>query len=219
MGDLGNKNVFAKNLHYYMNLHQISRHDLCAALNFKYSTVSEWLSAKKYPRIDKIEMMAHYFDIQKSDLIERKEIDDKNISIAENIVSFPVIGEIAAGYGTIAIEDWSGETINIPSSYLGGRNPSEFLVLKVHGDSMYPLYQEGDKVLILKQSTMNRSGDIGAILYDDELVTLKKIEYVYGEDWLKLIPINPNHPPKLIENEELEHCRVIGIPKLLVREL
>ena len=73
--------------------------------------------------------------------------------------------------------------------------------------------------MILKQSTMNRSGEIGAIIYEDELVTLKKIEYVYGENWLKLIPINPNHPPKLIENEELEHCRVIGIPKLLVREL
>ena len=219
MSDLGNKAVFSKNLQYYMDLHNINRYDLCAALGFKYSTVSEWLSAKKYPRIDKIEIMANYFDIQKSDLIERKKANSRHINEKNNIISFPVIGEIAAGYDSFVIEDWSGETIDIPANYLGGRNPSDFLVLKVHGDSMYPLYQEGDKVLILKQSTMNRSGEIGAIIYEDELVTLKKIEYVYGENWLKLIPINPNHPPKLIENEELEHCRVLGIPKLLVREL
>ena len=40
-----------------------------------------------------------------------------------------------------------------------------------------------------------------------------------GEDWLKLVPINPEYPPKTIEGEELDHCRVIGIPKLLIREI
>lgn len=33
---------------------------------------------------------------------------------------------------------------------------------------MYPLYQDGDKVLILRQSTLNRSGDVGAIVYVDQ---------------------------------------------------
>lgn len=139
--------------------------------------------------------------------------------IANKTVTFPVIGTIAAGYEHIAIESWSGETVEIPVSYLKGKRRDEFIVLSVCGDSMYPLYQNGDKVLILKQSTLNRSGDIGAILYDDEKTTLKKIEYVQGENWLKLLPINPTYQPETIEGEELEHCRVIGIPKLLVREI
>ena len=84
---------------------------------------------------------------------------------------------------------------------------------------MYPKYINGDKVLILKQSTLNRSGDIGAIMYDDELATLKKVEYVMGEDWLRLVPINPEYEPKTIQGENLEHCRIIGIPKLLIREI
>lgn len=68
-----NKNIFAKNLKYYMDMHDIDRNDICKILDIPYTTLSDWLNAKKYPRIDKIEIMANYFNIQKSDLIENKE--------------------------------------------------------------------------------------------------------------------------------------------------
>lgn len=139
--------------------------------------------------------------------------------LTTDTVTFPVIGEIAAGYNELAFEDWSGETVKIPIEYLHGRKKEEFFVLSVHGDSMYPLYMDGDKVLILKQTTLNRSGEIGAILYDGDKATLKKVEYVNGEDWLKLIPINPSYPPETIEGVDLEACKVLGIPKVLIRHL
>ena len=66
----------------------------------------------------------------------------------DDVVTFPVIGEIAAGYNCVANEDWSGDTVEVPTSYLKGRPKSDYMVLKVHGDSMYPLYQDGDTVLI-----------------------------------------------------------------------
>ena len=72
MSDIGNKQVFAKNLANQMNRRNLDRNKLCADLGFKYTTVSEWLAARKYPRIDKIELLANYFGIQKSDLIEDK---------------------------------------------------------------------------------------------------------------------------------------------------
>lgn len=139
--------------------------------------------------------------------------------ITDKYTTFPVIGEIAAGYDNVADESWDGEVVEIPDMYLQGRNTSEFFVLRVKGDSMYPLYHDGDKVLILRQSTLNASGEVGAVIYDDDIGTLKKIEYVQGEDWMRLVPINPNIPPILIEGERLEHCRVVGIPKLLIREI
>ena len=83
---------------------------------------------------------------------------------------------------------------------------------------MYPLYHENDKVLILRQSSLNYSGQIGAVVYDD-CATLKKVEYKAGEDWLRLIAVNPAHPPRKIENEELEKCVVLGVPKLLIRDI
>lgn len=148
---------------------------------------------------------------------ENKKTPSPNIT--EDYTTFPVIGEVAAGYDCIALEDWEGETIDIPNNYLKGRSLNEFFVLKVKGDSMYPAYQEGDKVLVLKQTTLNYSGQVGVILYDDEYASLKKVEFKKGEDWLRMVPINPTHPTKKVSGSDLEHCRILGIPRLLIREI
>ena len=147
--------------------------------------------------------------------------DDKfpNPNITEDYTTFPVICDIAKGYNNIAIESWIGDKVDIPNSYLKGHTPKDFFVLCIKGDSMYPQYQDGDKVLILRQSTVNYSGDVGAVIYNDEISTLKKIEFVEDEDWLRLVPVNPNVPPILIAGEELKHCRIMGVPKLLIREM
>lgn len=148
--------------------------------------------------------------------------DDEKLlppEITSDVTVFPVIGTVAAGYNELAVEDWSGETVSVPTEYLKGHSKDEFFVLSVHGDSMYPLYMDGDKVLILKQSTLNRSGEIGAILYNGDNATLKKVEYVEGEDWMKLVPVNPEYPPKTIEGSDLEQCHVLGVPRLLIREV
>lgn len=67
---LGNKQIFAKNLKRFMERDGVDRNKLCVDLGFNYTTVCGWLSAQKYPRIDKIELMAHYFRVSKADLIE-----------------------------------------------------------------------------------------------------------------------------------------------------
>ncbi|MEL7608537.1 MAG: helix-turn-helix transcriptional regulator [Bacillota bacterium] len=72
MSDLGNKKVLAKNLVYYMQSRGKDRNAICADLNIKYTTFADWENARTYPRIDKIELLANYFGIQKSDLIEDK---------------------------------------------------------------------------------------------------------------------------------------------------
>lgn len=72
ISDLGNKEIFAKNLKYYLNYYQTDRNKICNDLEIPASTFSDWLNAKKYPRIDKIELLANYFNIKKSDLIEDK---------------------------------------------------------------------------------------------------------------------------------------------------
>lgn len=211
------KRIFAKNLNSIMEECDRTPSDIVNLLGVSKSTVSSWRNGEKMPRMDKIEALANYFGCLKSDLIEQKSL--RAPEVTEDTVIFPVIGEIAAGYDYPAYEDWTGDTVEIPKSYLHGRSRDDFFVLSVKGDSMYPQYMDGDKVLILKQSTMNRSGEIGAIIYDGDMATLKKIEYVDGEDWVKLIPINPEYTPKTIRNEDLEQCHVLGIPRLLVREI
>lgn len=67
------RKIFATNLKRQMQLHGKSRIDICEALDISYSTFTEWANARKYPRMDKIELLASYFGISKSDLIEKKQ--------------------------------------------------------------------------------------------------------------------------------------------------
>ena len=72
-----NKNVFAENLQYYMSEKNVSRKELSEALDTSYFTVTSWVNGKKYPRMDKVELLAEYFGILKSDLIEERQEQEK----------------------------------------------------------------------------------------------------------------------------------------------
>lgn len=76
MSGLGNKEIMAANLQYYMEKNNLSRQDLCQALGIKYTTLTDWLKANTYPRIDKIELMANYFGISKADLVEEHRSEE-----------------------------------------------------------------------------------------------------------------------------------------------
>ena len=76
MGGLGNKEIMAKNIKRLMELRGKDRNDICKDLGFKYTTFTDWINAKTYPRIDKIEMMANYFGVSKADLVEEPVEDE-----------------------------------------------------------------------------------------------------------------------------------------------
>lgn len=80
MTSIGNKQIFAKNLTHYIEKSGKTQKELAEIVGVATSTFNDWCKAKKYPRIDKIEILANYFGIQKSDLIEEKmtEADKKN---------------------------------------------------------------------------------------------------------------------------------------------
>lgn len=60
----------AKNIRRHLNKLGLNVKDFASEMDFKYSTVLDWVNAKTYPRIDKIELMANYFKVEKADLIE-----------------------------------------------------------------------------------------------------------------------------------------------------
>lgn len=83
MSDLGNKEVFSENLRYFMMIKGKDRSEVCRDLNIKYTTFTDWYNGNKYPRIDKIELLANYFGIQKSDLIEKHNHEEEESKIVE----------------------------------------------------------------------------------------------------------------------------------------
>lgn len=72
MSDLGNREIFSKNLQYYMNLYNKTRVQVAKDIGVSYTTFTNWIKGTNYPRIDKIELLANYFRVNKADLIENK---------------------------------------------------------------------------------------------------------------------------------------------------
>ena len=217
--------TFAERMKKAMQDRGIKQVELVERTKIGKSAISQYLSGLYIPKQTNTYLIAKALDVNEAWLMGHDAPMDKTYNnlkapeITEDVVVFPVIGEIAAGYDSIAIEDWSGDTVSVPKDCLHGRKRDDFFVLSVVGESMYPMFVEGDKVLVLRQSTMNHSGEVGAVMYDNEHATLKRVEYKKGEDWMKLIAINPNYPPQMIEGADLESCKVMGIPWLLIRDL
>lgn len=223
-------NTLGERLKQLRNSRGLNQTQLSDALNDKFGLktdrvmISKWETGFQTPVMNTVAILAKFFNVSIDYLNGDEHSKSPYINlpppnITEDYTTFPVEVEIAAGYEHIALEDWEGDTVDISNDYLRGHNKSDFFVLRVKGDSMYPEYQDGDKVLVLKQPVVNYSGQVGVAVYDGELATLKKIEFTEGENWIRLVPINPAFPPKLIENEDLEYLRVLGIPKLIIREV
>ena len=87
-GSLENKQVMASNIRWHLNHLGLNVKDFAKKLNFKYSTVLDWTNAKTYPRIDKIEIMANYFNVEKSDLVEQyaPKVERLSPSIPEKVI-------------------------------------------------------------------------------------------------------------------------------------
>ena len=83
MSDLGNKEIMAKNIRHYMGVFNVTQTEICNTLGIKMPTFSDWVNAKTYPRIDKIELMANYFGISKSDLVEDRSRSSKEYYLNE----------------------------------------------------------------------------------------------------------------------------------------
>lgn len=205
---MDNKNIFSNNLKKYMKLNGQSRKEISDALGVSYYTFSDWVNGKKYPRMDKVEMLADYFGILKSDLIEEhNDYDLKNIKNIDSIFpitvkKFPLLGEIACGEPILANEDRE-------SYILSGTDIDADFCLKAKGDSMIGArIHDGDIVFIKKADVVN-NGEVAAVIIDDE-VLLKRFYYFKDENLLTLQSENPKYPPKNYVNEQLDHIRVIG---------
>ena len=76
------KKIFSKNLKYYMGLNNKSQIDLINDLGFNKSAVSTWVNGTRLPRMDKVDALAKYFNIKRSDLIEKHDSESEDSTTA-----------------------------------------------------------------------------------------------------------------------------------------
>ena len=104
------KTILAKNIRYYMEKNQKTRAALCEALDIKYTTLSDWVNGKTYPRIDKLERLAAYFGIEKSALLEDREHlpPDAIPYTPRQTRPIPIVGVVNCGVPLLAEENIEG---------------------------------------------------------------------------------------------------------------
>ncbi|MHB9648915.1 helix-turn-helix domain-containing protein [Weissella paramesenteroides] len=90
--DSGNKQVMANNIKYYLAKNSKSARDVIRDLNLKSTTVYDWINTRTYPRIDKIESMATYFNIDKSALIDEYDNSTNDLKVYIDDHPIPTFG-------------------------------------------------------------------------------------------------------------------------------
>lgn len=214
--------ILAQNLKYQMEKKGVDRNQMCSELGFKYSTVSEWLSANKFPRMDKIEALANYFGIQKSDLIENKlgrkipiekNMDKLYVLESSKIRQVPIYENVSAGFGSSA-QDY---IIDYMPLYIESDIEAEDTIcIKVVGDSMYPKIEEGDIIQVRKQSDVD-NGSVAVIMIDGEDFVVKK--FYHENDRIILKSFNPEYSPKIFKDVEMSRIQIVGLVRAIIKTL
>lgn len=218
---MNNKEIFAANLDHYLKLHNLNRAELSRKLGYPETTVSNWANAVSYPRIDKIQEMANFFGVLKSDLTELKNFNSEKETLITNydklnsknktkLVDYSI--ELLDSQTTIKETTglYSVEVIEAVAAGLGyryGNNEStlyytdrsdlknyDYATL-VTGDSMKPVYNDGDIVLI-QSGYDNVNGDVYVIDYDGKSYVKK----LYNDgDRFRLVSINRDYDNIIID--------------------
>lgn len=123
-------------------------------------------------------------------------------------VQIPVLGTVPAGIPMSAIEDII-DYEEIPKSW---ENQGEFFGLKIKGDSMYPTLENGDVVIVRKQSTAD-NGDTVIVMVNGDDATCKR--YERSDTGIMLIPNNNAYAPAFYTNEEIETLSLTIIGKVV----
>ena len=215
------KSAFKDRLNDALNYKNMKASELSRLSKVNEGAISQYRKGRYKAKQDTIEKLANALNVSIPWLmgadVPMNPLNLVSPNITDDVVTFPVLGCIAAGYEEIAVEDWNGAVVEVPAAYLKGRDKKDFFVLEVRGNSMYPLYQEKDIVLILKQNYIDHNGDVGAVIYDGECATLKRIDV--SDDMVRLSPINPEYLPKELRGADLEMYHILGVPKMLIREI
>ena len=191
-----------------MNQEELAKRIGCAK-----STISMYENGAREPNFETLEAIADIFNVDMNTLIDRRQSQNQANSLtvlpADKIFMRPLYNSVAAGFGAQA-ED----TIvsYIPTFISNSLEKDKYIWVNVEGDSMSPLIDDGSKILIRMQDSVD-SGQIAVVLIDGEEAVVKKIEY--GKDYIELISINPYYPPRRFEGADVQRIRVVG----MVREV
>lgn len=202
---------------FLLDKNHLKQKDLMDYLNLEKSTFSGWKAGKSASYKKHISEIANFFNVSTDYLLN----DDTDTSIPSNIESLPnekvhlipVYESVSAGFGAYACSDIVDY---IPLFINNSADVSDTLCIKVTGDSMYPKIEDGDIIVVRKQSSVD-SGQIAVVLIDNEDGVVKKV--VYDKDTVELVSINPMYPPRHFEGDDILRLSIVGLVKQIIKNI
>ena len=201
MTDIEQKKIFSKNLNYYLSKANKTQREVADAISVSPQTFNTWCQGIALPRMGKVQRLADYFHIEKSDLIDERT--EQPSSPKSNIVK--ILGRVAAGIPLEAITDIVDEE-EIPEELA---RTGEFFGLRISGDSMEPDIHNGDPVIVKRQDDAESDEIVIALVNGNDGVCKRLKKYA---DSIALISLNPNYEPMYFNQEEIEEkpVKIIG---------
>ena len=191
MNSTNARKIFVNNLKYFMNIKGISQSDISNALNIPLSTISSWYNEASYPRVDKMQALADYFNISMRDLT------DIQTSFSHNIRKIDLYNVISCGKGSF-VDDNIIDTISLPADLL---NPNkEYFAQYAKGDSMIGAHIKDGDLVIFEKTSQVTNGMIGSFCIGEDNATCKRLKVT--DKQIILLPENPDYDPILVNAED-----------------
>ena len=215
--------TFANRLQKAMNLKNMKQVDLVEKTNIDKSLISNYLKGKYKAKQDNLYLLAKILNVSEAWLMgydvpmERNSEDILNkigaIPIFDiDVTNIPLLGTVKAGYDYLAQEN----IIDYISFKVDGTDKENYYALNVVGDSMTPLFDDGDTVIVHKQDDFE-NGDNCVVLINGEEATIKK---VYKDNTgIELKAVNPYYPQRVFSKEDIKDLpvKIIGVVEKSIR--
>ena len=178
----------------------LSQSELAALCNVHQTAVSQWENGRTSPDNESLKILAGVLGVSVGTLIGGEDIG--------STVLVPVLGYVRAGIPMEAVEDiLDYEEISADMASRG-----EYFGLKIKGDSMFPLFQAGDTVIIRRQPDAE-NGEIAVVLVNGNDATVKKL--IKKDTSIVLVSENSAYEPMIFSKEEIETLPVTIVGKVV----
>lgn len=196
--------TIAERIKEALDLRDMRQNDLAKATGIGKSSISTYLSGEYMPKQKNIYKMSKALQVSPEwlmgvDVPIDSDLSKDNVNVS-NAITIPILNTVVAGLPLSAYSDAEIIGYEEVSRKLG--SPDELFCLQVVGDSMLPVLQEGDIIVVKKQADVE-SGDIAIVLINGDEATVKKV--MKSPEGITLIAFNPAvYEPHFYPNDEIE---------------
>ena len=208
---MNSRDIFINNLKAIMKERKVSRRQLAEGLNIPYTTLTDWCTGRIFPRVEKINLIADYFNIKKSDLIE-EITDEDDDALYDDVVKVDVFSKLFLdSVWCLKNESFKIDEELIPPEWI--KNHQSYFGLIMNDNSMDPEFHKDDCLIIRECKKMDKDGFYCVLEKDNDYAKIRKLIHI--NDGIVVMPLNlsDNIQPKtyLKGTLEFESLRIIGI--------